>query len=189
MSLFYFNDDNILFNHIPKTGGLTIRRNLLDARKKTKYYYYKDMPQIAKECPSFAFVRNPYDRFISCWAYAQDKLHKELCKYWVLDIIEDESIPLLPHIHKREPNNFIRHHGVPMTHGFNSIDKIETIHRFENYDNAVKYVCLMFGVRANNIPRTNNSRRKDYKSYYDEDLKKRVGQVFEKDIDTFKYTF
>ena len=49
-------------------------------------------------------------------------------------------------------------------------------------------VCKIKHVSPN-IPHENSSKRSDYKDYYNSKTKKIIEKIFEKDVDTFKYTY
>lgn len=70
-------DDNrkLIFIHIAKNAGTAIEKfcNMRDTgHKDWKYYYSKYSTEWAKYT-SFAIIRDPIDRFISCYRYARMK--------------------------------------------------------------------------------------------------------------------
>jgi hypothetical protein len=60
-----------LFIHIPKNAGMSISYELYGAQIKhaSIRYYAKTAPNLVKELPSFAILRDPVERFISAYHY------------------------------------------------------------------------------------------------------------------------
>ena len=66
------HDKKLVFIHISRTGGSSIKTALNLHDKKYNEYYHLDSSYIPKECKDyfkFAFVRNPFDRFVSLYHY------------------------------------------------------------------------------------------------------------------------
>lgn len=67
------NKHKFIFVHIPKTAGVTISSILddyctLDEKKKHNMNPHGQRNQISRYF-KFCFVRNPWDRFLSCYFY------------------------------------------------------------------------------------------------------------------------
>jgi len=66
------HDKKLVFIHISRTGGSSIKTALNLHDKQYNEYYHLDSSYIPKECKDyfkFAFVRNPFDRFVSLYHY------------------------------------------------------------------------------------------------------------------------
>ncbi len=63
----------VLFIHIPKNAGMSVSSTLYQAQvfhPKIRYYT-RIAPDLVRELPSFAVWRNPVERFVSAFRYAQ----------------------------------------------------------------------------------------------------------------------
>tara|TARA_R100000231_G_scaffold93584_1_gene70246 strand:- start:24 stop:518 length:495 start_codon:yes stop_codon:yes gene_type:complete len=66
------HDRKLVFVHISRTGGSSIKTALNLHDKQYNEYYHLDSSYIPKDCKNyfkFAFVRNPFDRFTSLYHY------------------------------------------------------------------------------------------------------------------------
>lgn len=66
-------DAGVLFIHVPKNAGMSISNALYgrQIKHRSMRYYGRVAPDIARELPSFAILRDPVDRFLSAYAYAR----------------------------------------------------------------------------------------------------------------------
>lgn len=63
----------LLFVHVPKNAGMSISRALYGRQIKHSRirYYERVAPDLVRELPSFAILRDPVDRFLSAYAYGK----------------------------------------------------------------------------------------------------------------------
>ncbi|MFW7268226.1 sulfotransferase family 2 domain-containing protein [Gluconacetobacter sp. Hr-1-5] len=64
----------ILFIHVPKNAGTSIATALYGRTlSHQSIRYYQDVaPELARDLPSFAILRDPVDRFLSAYSYARN---------------------------------------------------------------------------------------------------------------------
>lgn len=196
------NDINkFVFVHIPKTGGSSISR-ALNLGLNEKFYVkhiidkinsnnYKSFQGYFK----FAFHRNPWDRLVSLW------------KYWTVQRNSKAIISL--RILERYPeakdfdgfcynlngifSDFLQKEFYLLNqvdlNGQSEYININYWGRFKYLDQDFEKICEMIGIPYSKLPKLNSTVHDNYQNYYNNELKKYVGKLYEKDIDTFKYTF
>ncbi len=190
MSNFYFKKDKTLFIHIPKTGGWGIRHNLLKPSGRS----FGSVPQNWSYDFSFAFVRNPFDRFCSAFRMfkyggldCNTPTSKNLTIDKTIEILLDKNIS---HSHQGSIESNIKHHTIPITHPFNCISYAETIYRFESYSDAYHDICDKLGkdvkMRHTNKSLNNN---KHYSEILTSKQRLSLEKIYKKDLEKFNYTF
>lgn len=194
---------NFLFIHIPKTGGNSIQNVIkhvseddivtlqphqdgverFEVRNKeldiTKHSTLKDYK---KQLPShvfeglykFAVVRNPWDRLISFY-FSPHRNEKTWSKNNFLELVE--------HVHP------VRHYLCD-DNGKGALDEsIDFLVKFENLTQDLAVVGDVIGVDFSSLPHRNKSLKKDYRSYYDEDLAEFIFNRYREEIEFCGYEF
>ena len=180
-----------MFFHIRKTAGTSIAvaigkvskdpfkdRHLRPSR--AKQWMPRKFPRYFK----FSFIRNPWDRIVSCYEYdAQntrefmngghhyrmsfpDYLHLRLCKTggWWTECQRD----------------FLAVQGHLL---------VDFVGRFENLQQDYNKICDRVGLKAQKLPERRMTKRKPYREYFNNETKKLVGDIFAVDLETFGYKF
>ena len=196
MSNFYSVKDKALFIHIPKTGGWGIKHTLLNRNAlPSSAVALGSVPENWVYDFSFAFIRNPFDRFCSAFRMfkyggldCNEPVKEDLTIDRMIEILLDENIGYSSQSDSIESN--IKHHTIPMTHPFNCISYAKTIYRFELYSDAYHDICNRLG-RNTKIKHTNKSLNND--KHYSEIItaKQRLAleKIYKKDLEEFNYTF
>lgn len=181
-----------IYYGVPKVASISIRKMLAEfdgiewifpPSSNTKFEYVSQNGALKYPYFKFAFVRNPWDRLVSCYA---DKViggykfnyhgmkfagmeFKEFAKL-VCSINDNRSDG-----HFKSQHTFIKHN-------------IDFMGRFENLANDLDVVRskLGIGIKEEHLMK---SKRKTYEDYYDEDLKEMVGDRYKEDISKFGYKF
>ena len=169
---------NVLFVHIPRTGGTSIECAWFLG--KGGHETVRDYPEV-KDSFKFSFVRNPWDRFVSAY-FIQSRLEKtgkafnEYIDKWCRD-----SYP-------RYNAHWI--HFMPM-HYFllDEHDKIgvDFIGRFENLLPDWASVCAKLEVKYD-LPHYREGEHDHYKSYYTSESWEIIGNLYARDVELFGYT-
>jgi len=136
----------------------------------------------------FAFVRNPWDRLVSCW-------HNKVVDHnyfnfpdetWVK--MQDFRIFVDYIIANPEIIQFDDH--VCLQSNLIDLNQIDYLGRFERFERDLTEIVEILGLEQRPIARENASTyREEYRAYYDDDLRKKVARLYQKDISIFSYQF
>lgn len=181
-----------LFIHINKTGGSSISQ-ALGEKEQTHLSADTIMNFIGhenfKEKFSFAFVRNPYDRVVSQYHYRlqnnQTNLRTENISFedWMMKTYIEKDPRYFNYPLMFQPQ-------LDWISDYENKLLIDFVGRFENIEEDFRHVCTEIGKENLSLPHHRKSKRKrNYKDYYSRETKKIITQVFEKDLDYFKYSF
>tara|TARA_B100000902_G_C27316293_1_gene921543 strand:+ start:2281 stop:2934 length:654 start_codon:yes stop_codon:yes gene_type:complete len=165
MSIFYIPEYNCVFNHIPKTAGRSIKLGFFKKRLNTQLEGgYINWPSRYRQKWSFAFVRNPYDRFISAYNFTKKTLDHNYNITEFLDIARDETIN---HLYSdiTKPLEYIRHHTFPQTHIDHFLKETIFIGRYENLEQDFNIVCNKIGAEYSRLPKYNVSKNISKESF------------------------
>lgn len=205
-------EKKIIFVHIPKTAGSSIEKALqiygIDNRGSNTYssqilfgqyrcqdkiYFAQHLyaKEIKKEvggnfydnCFSFTFVRNPYERIVSEYIYT--KLHTKMnFAQFVHDVVvKNNKLPLKKDRdrHCKNQKSFIL--------GKNGKILVDFVGRYERLNDDLKKIQKITGISFKNLLHINKTRKKNYKSYYDDETKKIIAKVYKEDLEMFGYDF
>lgn len=185
-----YPNHNLLFIHVPKTGGTSISTKLTDTLKNeerlTPHATLQDWAQqlgknVLKEQFSFAVVRNPWDRMVSWYGYRFSKRtpldeQPEKFRAW-LKSFDHNHWEYRPQLDWLLLDNKLA---------------IKWLLRFENLDAAWRELTKSLpGLESVAPLDTLNAsrRRKRYQQYYDDETRDLVAQLYRQDIEAFDYLF
>ena len=181
-----------LFIAVPKTASGTARKifeDLYDVHStggdvESKNYYHhrtaNDMKQHFGEMNwnydkyfKFTFVRNPWSRTVSLWAY---KTGKECSfKYFLnKNVVNSRKIDYTNYYCDENGNNLV-----------------DFIGKLENFQEDINTVCDKIGIPHRPLPKkhSHKTKHKHYTEYYDEETREIVAEKYAKDIEYFGYEF
>ena len=194
-SLKPYDEHRCIFIHITKTAGTSVAKGLfnylpyhytaIDYRviysRKTFYQYFK-----------FAFVRNPWDRTYSAYRYLQSGGWNDDDKKW-----RDQHIASYHDfndfvMHWLTPENIQKHvHFLPQHHFIcDSKDRllVDYLAYFETINEDFDKIAEKLGIDAH-ISHHNASPADSYLTIYNEEARRRVADIYQKDIQLFGYDF
>lgn len=181
-----------VFIHIPKTAGMSIRNGVFGGNYEGPIMGY--IPQEWKEYPSFAFVRNPFDRLVSAWKmfnrpdYRGLKGIDQISFSRFIAIATDKTLPF--ETASGSIKEGIRHHTLPQTHPFNCLDQAKQIGRFENLKKDFNKIMRKIGFKETfSLPHKNSTVKLDYRTLFDEESKKKVEKFYKEDLEKLDYEF
>ena len=138
---------------------------------------------------SFAFVRNPLDRLVSCYThkFGMRNAKKLFWQYgkmiWPEMSFREFAEFVIKTSDKISDNHFRSQHPFVIVDGENVADFIG---KFENFSEDWQVLSDKFGVKP--LPHTNKSSRKPWPEYYDKELARKVAGRYAKDIELFDYS-
>jgi hypothetical protein len=129
----------------------------------------------------FAFVRNPFDRFVSYCAFATSKQGaferdpKGVMRYFLF------TAPPHNHMVFQPQHSFITgKDGELLTDELGRVEEMQA-----SYD----AICARIGIPSTPLGRANSSRRGAYRDYYDQQLIDGVAKLYARDLELFGYEF
>ena len=184
-------EHNLIFIHVPKNAGTSITEAfemVVGVGHFPTARYIRDYPREWKTFYKFCVVRNPWDRFVSCYEYA--KMEKSYFhavrgpskqgKHPDYDLLFDKSFEecvdllfakKLGHAGWQPQSNWVCNGGDFILDEFIKLEKLPNSFR---------------GVK---IPHLNRSIEKDYKTYYNNYTMEKVRDFYEFDIEIFDYSY
>lgn len=150
---------------------------------------------------SFAFVRNPWDRLVSCYANKLSQKHlfqgperrgtlKALQRAGVYsqqisfaDFVK--AVSLIPDI---EANRHFRSQHCFLTDRSGALMP-DRVYRFEQLSEDFAALVSEFGLSAVELPHKKSTARRDYREYYTPELRDMTARRYARDIELFGYEF
>lgn len=202
------HEHRCIFIHIPRTGGTSIEtvihgesypiehKHLIASQAKAVYADYWD------RYFKFAFVRNPWDRMVSCAANPWNPEVKGghfgvfLDENGKIDISGYKKTFGFPHVlehdYRYTPGHVLwRDRHWPFSVYGNMLDEpLDFIGRFESLQRDANAIFDHIGVPKQELPVTMSAGREThYSEHYDEDSIAEVAELFRWDIEHFRFTF
>ena len=206
--------NNILFIHIPKTGGTSILRSLPMAKatwdhmdksilkefNKSQYvefpwynsfakhipYSYMDSNIIQSYNKIFSVVRNPWSRLVSLYNYTfSERMKSSIGTSYFQDFLFwDEFLDRMDSY--VEDLNFFCNHPY---------DQWACQEKWLGLKvDVLRYECLNYDLnrylgKSIRLEMVNTTKKVDYKSYYTNEQRDRVEKWFQRDIDRWGFSF
>ncbi len=198
-----------VFTAIPKTGTHSIRQALRehladDDEEQVRLFVEKRMaaPELARlghghitlaelrpalgeerfaDYFKFAFVRNPFERFVSYCAFATSQ--QGTFQHDPQGVMRHFLFTAPPHHHVvfRPQHSF-----VTAPDGTLLADQLG---RVEDMQGSYDAICARIGIPSVSLGRANSSEHREYRSYYDQTLIDGVARLYARDIELFGYEF
>lgn len=198
-----------IFTAVPKTGTHSVREALRrhmgpDDIEQARLFVEKQFPfpELARlkhghisleqvrpvlgqetfdEFFKFAFVRNPFDRFVSYCAFttsrdgAFQRDPKGVMRHFLF------VAPPLDHMVFQPQHSFlVGKDGELLADGVGRVEQMQ-----ESFD----AICARIGIPSAPLGQVNRSRHGDYRDYYDPQLIDGVARIYARDLELFGYTF
>jgi hypothetical protein len=129
----------------------------------------------------FAFVRNPFDRFVSYCAFMtrqDDRFDRD--PQGVMRHILYEVRPMQHILFQPQHTLLVDAEGALLSDHFGRVEEMQA-----SYD----AICARIGIPTRTLEQVNSTRRGDYRQYYDQQLIDGVSDLYRRDLDLFGYGF
>lgn len=129
----------------------------------------------------FAFVRNPFDRFVSFCAFMSretgefERAPSAYMKHVIRDVRPFQHVLFVP-----------QHFFLVDAQGRLAVDHVA---RTETMQASYDAICARIGIPSQTLARVNASRHNAYWTYYDDELIALVGNLYRRDLELFGYRF
>lgn len=182
-----------IFVHIPKTAGMAIVESLFPGERSRHDPYYVYRQANARKFRSyfkFAFVRNPWDRLVSSYAFLRDGGNDAEDKEWSrrhLASYPDFKRFIMGWLTPENARSWI--HFIPQSDfilDLNGHLMVDYVGRYENLVNDVRVVAERLG-RAAPLLKTNQSNHALFSTYFDPETAEVVRSVYGRDMKAFDY--
>jgi len=130
----------------------------------------------------FAFVRNPFDRFVSYCAFMLrggdvfKRQPREVMRRFLFEAPPDQHILFQP-----QSSLLVGEDGVTLL--------TDMVGRVEDMQGSYDAICARIGISSRPLERVNGSTHGDYRLYYDPALIDGVAARYAQDLDLFGYCF
>lgn len=169
-----------VFLHVPKTGG-TFVRTLLEDRLVYSDYHASigEIPSGFRHLPRYAFIRNPWDWWVSWWVYKREQGED------VGDTLEEAITRVLCEQRNYRDYGFL---GYTFWRIIGNRKQTQVL-RFERLREDLGEVMRLYNYPEPNGQRVNASERGDYRDYYDDFTRELVGSLERRVVRAFGYEF
>lgn len=130
----------------------------------------------------FAFVRNPFDRFVSYCAFmlrhtdAFQTKPQAVMRHFLFEEPPEGHILFQP-----QASLLLDEDGQTLL--------TDQIGRVEDMQGSYEAICALIGIEPRSLDRVNASQRADFRQYYDQSLIEAVAARYAQDLDLFGYSF
>jgi len=130
----------------------------------------------------FAFVRNPFDRFVSYCAFMLrggdvfEQRPRDVMRHFLFAEPPEQHVLFQP-----QASLLVADDGATLL--------TDSIGRVEDMQDSYDTICERLGLASRRLERVNGSRHADYRLYYDQALIEGVAARYAQDLELFGYTF
>ena len=187
------NAKRAIFIHIPKTAGTSVAQALYGGSRHVPYFEYERANRRKfRLFFKFAFVRNPWDRIVSTYFFLKGGGVNEMDRRFASEHLAayDNFAAFVEgwltreniwsYVHFKPQYYFICDPRLRL--------RVNFVGRTETIAEDFRYVCQRLAIEAE-LGWANRSGHRRYREYYNDELRKRVAEVYAEDIALFDYEF
>lgn len=193
-----YHNNQCIQVHIPKTAGVTIR-NVLGIEHLDKWMHIKpDHPRYQpywNKYFTFTFVRNPWDRLVSCYFFSFKKPTGQAFNHKIYQERPDFHTFVMKWLTKDRINDVQRFQ--PQVRWIVNPNtgkewRYDFIGKVENLQHDLIWIinkCSFNHSGLKKIPTLNITNHHDFREYYDYDTYAKVAELYAEDVQRFGYSF
>jgi len=194
--------EKIIYVHVPKTAGKSTLANLIKENMSVSNLFHCGIIEYRdyKTIPSFAFVRNPWDRLISLFFFFEGgglypgssphpndlRIFQTYIKAYNGDFGKFVRCEIAKG--KITSERMFCPQSELLCDGNNNI-AVDLIGKYEYFYKHLKTICEKFNISLSASSKINVSRHKHYAEYYDSETKKIVKNAYLSDVEMFGYEY
>lgn len=188
-----------LFVHVPKVAGISVARSLFGDNTAVSHMTICHFQLVLcrrdfEAALKFAFVRNPWDRLVSAYAFLEAGGYNDHDAVFARNILV--HYPTFPLFVRNwlatEENQLKRVHFMPQ-YAFvcnpGSGPLVNALNHYEALAQGYAAICGRLGIDAPLQHLNVTANRRDYREYYDRETTDAVARIYWRDIELFGYTF
>ena len=184
---------NFIYYRVPKTATRSIlfyleQKTIIDFGKSVVLDGYNvDYNNDWDNYFQFSFVRNPFDRILSCFL---DKTKKVIGTEWEMQHYSKYKNSSFEEFVMDLDNDSINQEGhTKEQHLMINLDEVDFIGRFENLNQDFKYVCEKLNIEIEDMPHQNRTNHSEYQNYYNDKTIAKIKELYSKDMELFEYVY
>lgn len=193
-----FDNYQCIFVHIPKTGGISLKKSLFGYSSPLPHLSVRDYKVIFgqttyKNYFKFSFVRNPWDKILSAYIYLKMGRCTTRDKEWAdmnLGSYKDFESFVKSWVNPKNIHTYV--HFVPQYRFIcdrNLVPEVDFVGHFENFEKDFKDIQEILGLHSQLQHLNKSNRARNYQDYYTQETREIIAHVYRRDIEIFGYNF
>ncbi|MFC1866518.1 sulfotransferase family 2 domain-containing protein [Thermodesulfobacteriota bacterium] len=134
----------------------------------------------------FAFVRNPWDRLVSCWK--NKVVDSNYYRFSDKQLLKMQSFENFVEFVKSKDIKRCDHH-IRLQSKLIDLNVVDFIGRFERFEEDLIKVTQIIGIEYIKTYKNESKNKSNYMEYYDDRLQSMVADLYRRDINIFQYDF